>query len=241
MKEKIKLFLKVILKSFLFLGFLAILYSGLIYTVKNLSDIIAKNILEYIRVLSWPVVVIFIALTFRANIAQLIERMEEWEIPFVGKGKAHGGLLQQQEAVKTNVILAQNEGEDFKAIVATKESEISALKDNTNQLVDKLTRAQIELDFERIYNIIFASQIDLLLKINNFPRVQFAYITDHFIKAQQAALSMLKDWNVSQYINFLIVNQLIEYNVELQAITITQKGRAFLSYLSVMNYQKYGI
>ncbi|MFA6474767.1 MAG: hypothetical protein WCV88_01035 [Patescibacteria group bacterium] len=209
MKEKIKSSAVIVLKVIIFFGFLILLYAGSLYIFKNISDVLAKNILEYIRALAWPVVVLLIAFTFRVNIAQLIERMEEWEIPFVGKGKAHGVLAQQQETIKTDVVVAQNEGEDFKAIVTTKEAEITALKDNSQQLVEKLTRAQIELDFERIYNIIFASQVDLLFKINNFPQVEFAYITDHYTKSQQTALTLLKDWTVFQYIQFLITNQLI--------------------------------
>lgn len=241
MKEQIKKYLMVIIKAILFIGFVILLYASLIFLYKNLTDALAKNILEYFRVLAWPVVVLLIAFTFRVNIAQLIERVDEWEIPFVGKGKAHGALAQQQEVIKTDVVVAQNEGEDFKAIVTAKESEITALRDNSQQLVDKLTRAQIELDFERIYNVIFASQIDLLLKINNFPQVEFAYIADHYTKAQQASILILKDWNVFQYIQFLITNQLIEYKVDTLMVSITQKGRAFLSYLTIMNYKKYGI
>lgn len=241
MKEKIKSSLVIISKIVLVFAFFILLYAGSLYIFKNISDALAKNILEYMRVLAWPVVVLLIAFTFRVNIAQLIERMEEWEIPFIGKGKAHGALAQQQETIKTDVVVAQNEGEDFKAIVANKETEITALRDNSQQLVEKLTRAQIELDFERIYNIIFASQIDLLFKINNFPQVEFAYIVDHYTKSQQAALVILKDWTVFQYIQFLITNQLIEYKVDAMTVSITQKGRAFISYLAVMNYKKYGI
>lgn len=241
MKEKIKQYSSVALKIVLFLGFLVLVYSGFVFLAKSLTDTIAKDILEYIKVLIWPIVVFLIAFTFRANISHLIERMDEWEIPFVGKGKAHGALAQQQETIKTDVVVAQNEGEDFKAVVAAKETEISALKDNTQQLIDKLTRAQIELDFERIYSHIFSSQIDLLLKINNFPLVEFAYIVDHYGKVQQAAIAILKDWTVFQYIQFLINNQLIEYRVDTMTVSITQKGRAFLSYLTVMNYKKYGI
>jgi hypothetical protein len=241
MENKIKQYLSVALKITLFLGFLVLIYSSLVFLAKSLTDTIAKDILEYIKVLIWPIVVLLVVFTFRANISNFLERMEEWEIPFVGKGKAHGALTQQQETINTGAVVVQNEGEDFNAIVAAKEKEITALRDNTQQLVDKLTRAQIELDFERIYNLIFASQIDLLLKINNFPQTEFAYIVDHYSKVQQSFITQLKDWNVTQYIQFLINNQLIEYRVDTMVVTITQKGRAFLSYLAVMNYKKYGI
>src|SRR5574337_659557 len=123
MKEKIKQYSSVALKIVLFLGFLVLVYSGFVFLAKSLTDLIVKDILEYIKVLIWPIVILLIAFTFRANISHLIERMDEWEIPFVGKGKAHGALAQQQETIKTDVVVAQNEGEDFRAVVAAKETE----------------------------------------------------------------------------------------------------------------------
>lgn len=239
--KKITKILKLVLKIILTVGSFIALYACSVYIIKNISDVVSKNILEYMKVLTWPVVVLLIAWTFKSNIAQLIERMEEWDFPFIGKGKARSASIDQQATIKTDVIVTQNEGDDFKAIVATKESEISALQNNTQQLVDKLTRAQIELDFERVYNIIFSSQIDLLLKINNFNDVEFAYLSDHFLKAQQASSETLKEWDVFMYIRFLINNQLINYNDSLSTLSITQKGRAFISYLAVMGYKKYGL
>lgn len=239
--NKVKLFLKIIGKIILYLSFLTLFYASAIFIAKNVTDILAKNILEYIKVLVWPIAILLIAFTFRINIARLIERMDEWEIPFLGKGRAHGALAQQHEPIKTDIVVANNEGDDFKAIVNAKEKVITALKDGHQELVDKLTRAQIELDFERIYNIIFASQIDLLLKINNFPQVEFTYIIDHYSKAQQAGAPIFNEWSVYQFIQFLINVQLIEYRADTMNVSITQKGKAFLNYLAVMNYKKYGI
>jgi hypothetical protein len=243
MKDKIKSYLKILLKIILILGFLILLYASSIFVYKNLSDTLAKNILEYLRVLVWPAVTLIAVFIFRINIARLIERMEEWEIPGLGKGRAHAAeITQQQESVKKDTpVMPRDEGDDFKAIVAVKETEIKSLRENESQLIDKLTRAQIELDFERIYNVIFASQIDLLLKINNFPQVEFAYIVEHYTKVQRAAAPIFDKWNISLYIQFLINQKLVEYKVGTIYISITQKGKAFLSYLTIMNYKKYGI
>ncbi|MFA6097638.1 MAG: hypothetical protein WC788_08520 [Candidatus Paceibacterota bacterium] len=183
------------------LCFIILIYSGALYVIKNNSHELSQDILEYLKVLIWPLVILLIVYLFKSNIADLIGRIEEWEAPFIGKGKTHG-VNPQQEIAKT---FPRDEGKDFKMVIDAKEKEISALKDNEQELVDKLTRAQIELDFERIYNLIFASQIDLLLKVNAFGKVEFAYVLDHYSRAQQASASLLKDWTFSQYIKFWLI------------------------------------
>ncbi len=242
MKEKIKPYLITTLKILVFSGFLVLLYAGLVYIYKNISDTLTKNILEYIRVLAWPIVVLLISFTFRNNIAGLIERVEEWEIPGLGKGKAHAVLL-QQEVTKTNTIVENNEDKDFIAIVDEKEVEIQALQESKQQLVDKLTRAEIELDFERIYNFIFGNQIELLNQINNLGgEVAFEYTLEHFKKVQQNLLS-LKEWSITGYLQFLVNNQLLEYKIvpssNFGSIAITTKGKAFTAYIAARNYKKY--
>ena len=54
MKEKIKKYSTNILKSIFVFGFFVLLYASFIFILRNISDVLAKNILEYIKVLAWP-------------------------------------------------------------------------------------------------------------------------------------------------------------------------------------------
>jgi len=223
---------------------LVVSFSSCIYIFRTLTETIALTILEYLRVVIWPFTILILTLTFKNKIAGLIDRINEWDIPIIGKGKAQAvneAFQQQENAIQKDVLHKNNDDEDFKAIIDAKENELSNLKNNNVQLIDLLTQAQIELDFERIYNIIFASQIDLLLKISNFPNVEVAYVTDHFSKVQQAGYYVLKSWSLREYLRFLLDNQLLQISDDVQNVSITQKGRAFIYYLSKMNYKKYGI
>lgn len=238
-KGKAAAFFRITLKIVLFFSFCILLYSATLYIFINLSNEIAKNILEYLKVLIWPSVALLTIFVFKTNIALLIGRMEEFDFPFF-KGRAKS-VYQPQESVQKDIVVAQNEGEDFKAVVAEKEAEIKALRDSTEDLIAKLTRAQIELEFERIYNLIFRSQIELLSKMNTVTQVEFSYVIQHFFALQKQFPEVFKDWNPYKYIQFLITNNLVEYEYQTSSVSITQKGKAFVAYLVLMNYQKYGI
>lgn len=218
-----------------------LVYSAMLYILKNVSIKISKEILEYLKVIIWPSVILICIFLFKSNIAGLIERMDEWDIPFIGKGKTSGMLKQQQEGISTDSKISQDEENDFKAVLEKRETEVSALKKNTDELAEQLTRAQVDLDFERIYNLIFASQIELLSTINYLDRANFDYIIDYFLKVKNKNRPVFNEWDVAQYIRFLLINQLIENDIQKTQIIITQKGRAFLAYLAMRNYKKYGI
>ncbi len=240
--RKIKKILLVISDILIFLAFAMLIYASTIYILKSISLEISKNILEYFKVAIWPTIVLIAICMFRGNIASLIERIEEGEIPGGIKVKAKSHPLSQQEEVNFNKSALEEvklNSEQFNIIVKEKETVIDNLKNSQQQLTDKLARAEIELDFERIYNIIFVSQIDLLAKLAVLNAVDWAYIEGHYGIVLQTYRKIFKSWNSLKYLNFLAQQDLIK--IDPVNIAITQKGRVFLLYLSVMNYKKIGI
>ncbi len=239
-KETTKSIFVVTSRIILLLGVVVLIYALMLYISNNISSEVSKTILDYLRAIIWPSVVLFVVITFKENIARLIERLEEGDNPFVGKWRAsHASSISQQQEQTPSDIEERGADADFEKIVEEKEFEISALKDNQQELVNKLTFAEIELDFERIYNLIFASQIELLAKLGVNSPVDFPYLMNHFLGVQRANREVLKDWDIHQYLNYLFRTQLIERNDS--NISITSKGRAFLFYLSRMNYRKYDL
>ncbi|MFZ2390371.1 MAG: hypothetical protein WAW15_00945 [Minisyncoccales bacterium] len=239
-KEKIKLLMQILLKVILYLGFLILLYGGLVFLFKNITEILVKNILDYIKVLIWPIVVLTIALTFREKIADLIERLEELEVPGFVKGKTHP--FTQQEDV--GIIPKEKENEDFKKLVSEKEEAIKALKGSNQDLIEKLTRSEVEIDFERIYNVIFANQIELLNQIINLGgSVSYDFVVNHYEKVQKT-FPTLNNWDTTKYLNFLITVKLVEFSSlsgGVISVIVTSKGKAFLAYLTSRNYKKLGL
>lgn len=222
--------------SLVFLG-LFLFYVLVLSVIKNIDISATTLALEYLKVLIWPSVAFTLIFIFRNNFSGLIDRLAEFSLPGGVSGKINP-QAQQQGIVPEDSI---DQDENFNELLTEKESQITAVQITNTELQQKLSTAEIELDLERIYNAIFASQIDLLLKMANFENVEFAYVDDHFNKAQQASYGALNSWTTAQYIQFLISNALIEYPVGTSVLTITLKGRVFLNYLSVRNYKKYGL
>jgi len=237
MKEKFTKTIKILFKVLLALAGSFVFYSAISSLITTLNLAISTLILEYIKALIWPSVIFLLIFVFKSNFSGVLDRLAEFSLPGGVSGKINP-QAQQQDINPDNSI---NQNADFTELLNERETQIATVTTSNDDLKQKLSTAEIELDLERIYNLIFASQIDLMLKMNIFENVEFAYVDDHFNKAQQAAMSVLNEWNTAQYINFLINAVLIEYPVGTAVLKITLKGKVFLSYLSVRNYRKYGI
>ena len=237
MKEKIIKFLKIIGIILIVITGFIILYTAFLFLIKYLNLSIATLILDYIKVLVWPSIIFTLIFVFKSNLSSLLDRIAEFSLPGGVSGKI-SPQNQQQDVTQEDPI---NQNEDFNTLLAEKESAIITAQITMEELCQKLGSAELELDLERVYNVIFATQIDLLLKMANFSNVEFEYVNDHFIKAQQSSSGVLNNWTTVQYIQFLITNNLIEYPVGTTVLQITLKGRVFLNYLSVRNYKKYGL
>ena len=99
-------------------------------------------------------------------------------------------------------------------------------------LIRHLAGTQIALEFERIYNLIFGSQIKLLKELNvKIPdgktEVEVFNGIDRVI---QQHFDYLKDWTKEQYLNLLYVNNLILKDED-DRIKITVKGVEFVSWI----------
>lgn len=242
MKEKIKDYLVILLKLVLYVGFIVIIYGVSVYLIKNLSDLIAKNILEYLKVLIWPLIILFAMLVFQKDISGLLNRLIKGKIPMFGEWEA--SPVTEQEKEVANLSKTEPVGIEFTQIMNQKEAEISALQNTTQQLIEGFTKAQIELDFERIYNFVFANQIELLNRINSLGgEVSFTFVADHFMTVQNSFLG-LKEWDGTKYLSFLVNNQLLEYKSAVGSfgsVAITTKGKAFIAYITARSYKKYGL
>ena len=212
-------------------------YALFIYVLNNISNETAKNILEYIRVLVWPLVMLIFSFIFKENISKFIDGIKE--------GKAPGGFefkvnhqLENQESEPPKEGGLNINSPQFETILLEKEKQIGALENNSTQLTDRLARAEIELDFEKIYNYIFASQIELLQRINNFENVSLEYAKEYFFNIRNTA-PIFNQWDLIKYLSYLSTTGLIL--LDQTHFKITQKGKVFLMYLTVQNYKKYGI
>lgn len=195
--------------------------------------------LEYIKVICWPVVILLLAAVFQKEISILTtEKLKSFFIKILGI-EFQGNLTDQSQAIQT---IGERDNLPNE-IVQQKMQELSQSQVVLSNIVENLQRdlaiKEIEVDFERIYNRIFGSQFFLLEHlIVNGGNLNFTIVTNWYLTVQNTNLA-LKDWNLFQYLNFLINNGLIE-NESNTLIKITEKGKIFVQYIrNNMRYQGY--
>jgi len=129
-------------------------------------------------------------------------------------------------------------GQEFELTIKNlKESQSQAVNENNQEEIvkdkDKLiNKLQSELEFEKIYSIIFGSQIEILklltkgeMELSTFS-VEFNYTSYKY--------KVYEDWSEEEFLRILIKNQLVVNN-ELN-LQITTKGLDFLNYIQENNY-----
>jgi len=178
--------------------------------------------LDFIYKISGPmiaVVVIGFIILFRKDLANFISK---------NIAKISGKVAGQNFEIDFNKI-KESQSEPIKM------EESKKLKDSPE--VEELKR---ELEFEKIYSIIFGSQIELLKLIREDSKFNYYKLLE-FYDVLKANNSLFNSWSASQYIYFLVRSGLIALeevpeNHLLDLLKITQKGLDFLKYIEENNY-----
>ena len=177
------------------------------------------------------------------NITNIFKRINQLRVP----GMLEVNTIQQQEdqLPRTNQeniekIVSQNKEalELAASLMENLRKEHKIILDDKNKLLHEISIRDIIIDFERIYNSIFGSQIMLLDYLQNLPNGWARQNIESFWEnIRKINLNIMKDWTIDSYLNFLFRKELIEV---FQSINykITKKGSAFLEYISNMKYAK---
>ena len=152
----------------------------------------------------------------------------------------NGVLMDQNQEIKStqdsnNDLLGKND-----SVVITEQKNIikTDLKDrnldlNDNKtveiLIHQLAITQLKLNFEKIYNTIFGSQINLLKKLNE--GVKHKDYIESYCKSIINNYSEMSNWDTKIYLTFLFDNTLIVYDDKKEIYAITNYGYEFLSWL----------
>lgn len=219
-------------------------YIGIIYTINHFSIQIAQKILDYLKVIIWPSAIIIVAFTFKQELSKLINRIISAEMPGlrINALPEQTKLKEEKLEEKLENIPKENKNKLEEVIREKEEKEATLLtaKEDVKVLLKENVKKQIELDFERIYNIIFSNQIDLLRKMEVLGYMGMNGLIKYFLIVKRAYEPVLNSWDLNKYLHFLYSQELIARK-DANTIIITEKGKAFLQYLSIMGYQKFGM
>lgn len=189
--------------------------------------------LEFVKVfLSWPPVVLIILVTFfcmfKGSILSLVERIKEIELPQT-KITVDTGSKQQLVSKAEEELLPQELVGDPQA-----ENAIAFVKSDPIKTVILYKELFKNFNFERVFNMIFGTQIELLeyLRIREHENSDVAELIPFYEKCIK--ISSFKEIPFSDYLNFLFSFHLIQKNED-QSVSITSHGLEFLSYIKT-NY-----
>ena len=102
-------------------------------------------------------------------------------------------------------------------------------KEWVDVLIHVLARAQLEAAFERVYRVIFGSQIVLLRRLNGFGQISIEDAKHMFEPLERQFPELYKDYGLVGWLGFLSSEKLISFNADMAEIT--ELGRDFLLYL----------
>lgn len=115
-----------------------------------------------------------------------------------------------------------------------REQSVPVLNDEEKDLLkkdrDELLRV---IEFEKIYSIIFGTQIKLLRNTLNGYSIPVAL---YYFKITQQEFHIFQSWTFSDFVRVLENNLLINFSKDKNTIEITKKGLEFLSYIDQNNY-----
>lgn len=194
-----------------------VIVGGIAYLIYRSSG----TVLDFIRVLAWPTVVIVLILVFRRPLANMLERIDlRWfKTPF---GEA-GFEPRQQEAGELDL----DELEDlelFDEFVAEEEHE---------SLQEQLARHRIAAEMAVLLGQTYDSQLGLLRLLNaapsGAPRSTVQNYFDEITKQYPALMS----WGIENFLAFLFTNELIFINDQ-GGYRITPKGSVLAGFSEIV-------
>lgn len=179
--------------------------------------------LKYIQALRWPILILILVVLFKKEISKLV-----WKSFNI---KGFGLELEAKLANQLQNPLESNENNSSYSLQIQQLTESHKIITGTNEeLQKKLAIQELQLDFERIYNLIFGSQFTILENLSSTSHTQsyesiMAKYTTLFFNTPAAKVDFF-----AKYFDFLLKNNLIE-EVDNTNIKITDKGKAFVYYI----------
>ncbi len=179
-----------------------------------------RLVLDYISVLIWPTVMLFVVFIITPFLPQLVRRVIK-----VGAGNYAVDFAQTsaQEVSNEQVTeLRENEESREPASSSTDEADIHSL----------LTSAEARLAYEQIYKKIFGTQLNVLKRlVQNIPEgLTKADLSDLYDDHRQIAPNPYPTFNA--FMQWLIDNSLVLYNAKGKNYQLTNAGNYFLLHLT---------
>lgn len=192
----------------------------------------------YIRIIfiSWPAVVLILGVLILFKHKEALDNLLNRIIK--GPGGTEFSPPEQSQLSPEKLQNEVKEKEEINREAESKpdESKVSVLQAENTKLREDLVKESKKRLFERIYTLIFGSQIKILLEMIKKDGTIFVTDAFKFFREGIGGNPELKDYDFVKYLYFLKNVGLIQ-SVDLlensSTITITENGKEFLTYLAL--------
>jgi hypothetical protein len=187
----------------------------------------------------WPLAVVIVAALYKTELRLLLPRLRRAGPTGVEFDPADAQKAGSEKPSTTEPgKLAEFRGITRTPAIERTERQLHAALENMNMppdeksalLVRLLAQAQLEAAFERIFNLIFGSQILALRRLNERNHVTIDEAKEYFEVVTAPFSDFYKNYGFEGWLGFLIGNGLVARDGNL--IQITDLGRDFLLYLT---------
>lgn len=186
-----------------------------------------KLLLEYIDVLRWPLIVLLGLLMLKPHVPDIIDRLRKF-----GAGPVSGEFDPPQKQ--------NTDAKEVEALTTQEESQKAADGKNDGANEDKSLEVQLTSDaaklaYELVYGLIYGTQLSLLKRL--YKNIPDGLSQDQLIDLYEAHRKSVPAPYPSfvHFIQFLIDNSLVLYDVTDLKYKITNAGVYFLLHLSNTN------
>jgi len=197
-----------------------------------------QSFMDILKIIVWPVVAIVIVLLLKKSITDLLGRVTK-----IGYGKLGAETQHKQsttdkpplvnETIQKVLGIFSQETIERAEKVVNNESKVEGISDDSDKVKTLHKYAQalyLIFTFERIYNIIFGSQLYILDCVNTESRETKTSLKRFYDSAVQNFPNFYSNYAYQEYFQFLITFELIIINDD-ETCHITWLGRDFLKYL----------
>lgn len=198
-----------------------------------------KALFDLIKGIAWPLAIAFIAWFYRDDIKSLLPRVEEAgptgvklrpperEQKTLATDLREAGQVELKElpGLGRTPTIARIEKDLHLSIQAYPEDQ------RTDIALRVLAEARLMLLFERMYRVMFGSQIAGLKRLNERTTVPLVEAIGYFEQVKEAYPDFYKDFGFADWIRFLQRENLVVVTEE--TVEITDLARDFLLYLTV--------
>ncbi len=209
-----------------------------------------KTVIDLIKGVAWPAALLMIVFMFKAEFRPLIERIIKLGPGGVEIGPRLAEKQGQAEVSDPDVLQSTAEGElkelpgrwrsDALAIIEHKlhrslsdliESGKIERESQIDFLVNELAITRLVGFFDRIYSLIFGSQIRGLIHLNQFGSATIAEARELYEQSKAADPEFYGDYSFESWLGFLKDNDLIA--ADDSKLRLTPLGQDFVRYLNL--------